>query len=83
MTFGERLKRERQKRGYSARQLARLAGVPPATIVKVESGEREYPSLPAALKIAQALGVTLDYLAGAYEDEDSQHLSAAVALVGA
>jgi transcriptional regulator with XRE-family HTH domain len=72
MRFGERLKRERQKRGYSARQLARLAGVPAATIVKVESGERAYPSLPAALKIARALGVTLDYLAGAYEEEETE-----------
>jgi transcriptional regulator with XRE-family HTH domain len=78
--FGERLKRERQKRGYSARQLARLAGVPAATIIKVESGERTYPSLPAALKIARALGVTLDYLAGAYEEEDEPEPAAVARL---
>lgn len=62
---GERLKAMRLKRGYSLRGLATLASVPVSTISAVESGERQGDNLTLATgrALAQALGVTLDYLA--------------------
>jgi XRE family transcriptional regulator of biofilm formation len=79
--IGERLRRLRTKRGLSVRQLARLAEVPHETISRVENNQQQYPSLPVAMRLSRALGVTLDYLAGMYEEEDDAELTE-VALVG-
>ena len=68
--ISERLRNLRTKRGLSVRQLARLANVPHETISRVENALQQYPSLPVAMRLAKALGVTLDYLAGMYEDDD-------------
>ena len=69
MHLGERLRRERQKKGYSARHLARIANVPFETISRLENSKQRSPSLPVAMRLARALGVTLDYLAGMYEED--------------
>ena len=71
MSFGQRLRREREKRGFSARQLARTAQVPHETISRLENSKQRSPSLPVAMRLARSLGVTLDYLAGMYEEDDS------------
>jgi transcriptional regulator with XRE-family HTH domain len=62
-TFGERLKRLRERAGMSQPKLAEAAGVPVTTLRTWEQGRRE-PLLGAALKLAVALRVTLDELAG-------------------
>jgi len=77
--IGERLRRLRDKRGLSVRQLARLAEVPHETISRLENNQQRHPSLPVAMRLAKALGVTLDYLAGMYEDEDEDEPAQAVA----
>jgi len=66
---GDRLRKLRNKRGLSVRQLARLANVPHETISRLENDHQRYPSLPVAMRLAKALGITLDYLAGMYEDD--------------
>jgi transcriptional regulator with XRE-family HTH domain len=61
--MGVRLKRLRQERGLSQAQLARLSGIPKGTLLQWEYGLRT-PLLDAAVKLADALEITLDELAG-------------------
>ena len=64
MTLGNRIKKFRHARGWTMRDLAKLSRVDHAWICRVETGERSNISLEAATRVAQALGVSLDYLAG-------------------
>lgn len=68
MHFGQRLRRIREERGVSVQDLATRAGVPYHTIYRVEHGMHASVRLDVAKKIAHALGVTLDYLAGMYDE---------------
>jgi transcriptional regulator with XRE-family HTH domain len=61
--MGVRLKKLRQERGLSQGQLAKLSGVPKGTLLQWEYGLRT-PKLDAAAKLADALDVSLDELAG-------------------
>jgi transcriptional regulator with XRE-family HTH domain len=61
--MGVRLKKLRQDRGLSQAQLAKLSGIPKGTLLQWEYGLRT-PLLDAAVKLADALEVTLDELAG-------------------
>ena len=61
--MGVRLRKLRQERGLSQAQLARLSGIPKGTLLQWEYGLRT-PLLDAAVKLADALGITLDALAG-------------------
>ena len=56
--LGLRLKEFRLRRGLSQTELARLVGVTASTISQVESN-LIYPSLPALMKMAEALAVDL------------------------
>lgn len=68
--IGDRIRKLREQRGFSVRQLARLAKIPHETISRLENNQQRFPSLPVAIRLAKTLGVTLDYLAGMYEDDD-------------
>lgn len=83
MTMGERLRKRRQELGLSQRELARRLGARYATISDLERGVREEMTIALLRKLARALGVTSDWLIGMYEDEESEHEPAGVALVGA
>jgi transcriptional regulator with XRE-family HTH domain len=61
--MGERLQRLRHRAGLSQSELAKAAGVPLGTLRGWEYGRRK-PLLDAAAKLADALGVSLDELAG-------------------
>jgi transcriptional regulator with XRE-family HTH domain len=61
-SLGDRLRVQREGQGLSVRELAKLARVDHATIVRLESGTTFRVSLDAAGKLARALGVSLDYL---------------------
>ena len=56
--LGLRLKEFRLRRGLSQTELAKLVGVTASTISQVESN-LIYPSLPALMKMAEALSVDL------------------------
>ncbi len=58
LDLGLRLKEFRVKRGLSQTELAKLVGVTPSTISQVESN-LIYPSLPALIKMGEALSVDL------------------------
>ena len=72
MRIGERIKLYREKKGWNQRELARQAQVDHAWIYRLETGERNNISLEAAKRLAKALGVTLDYLAGMYDDDEKE-----------
>jgi transcriptional regulator with XRE-family HTH domain len=61
--MGERLQKLREEAGMSQSQLARAAGLPLTTLRNWEQGRR-VPLLDNALRVAKALGVTVDHLAG-------------------
>jgi transcriptional regulator with XRE-family HTH domain len=65
--FGEIIRRLRQDLGFSQAELARAAGVHLRQIRRYESGEQQ-PVLPVAVRLADALGVTVNQLAGQPSD---------------
>ena len=83
MTFGERMRRERESRGWTQKQLAEKAGVPQETISRLETGKHRGPHIDVAVRLAKALKVSLDYLAGRYEENESEPEPAGVARGGA
>jgi len=56
------IRKLREKRGLSQEKLARLADVANNTIIKIESGENQNPTLETLQKIAKALDITIDNL---------------------
>jgi transcriptional regulator with XRE-family HTH domain len=63
-TLASNIKKYRQKAGLSQDQLARKAGIPYSTYLKIESGYTPNPSIQAVASIAEALGVSIDELVG-------------------
>jgi transcriptional regulator with XRE-family HTH domain len=62
-TFGSRLRRTREEQGLSVLALAGMTEIQPRTIERWEDG-LHYPKIEDAAKVATALGVSLDDLAG-------------------
>jgi transcriptional regulator with XRE-family HTH domain len=63
-TLALNIKKYRQKSGLSQDQLARKAGIPYSTYLKIETGYTPNPSIQAVLNIAEALSVSIDELVG-------------------
>jgi len=63
-TFQTTLRRLREAKDISPEELAVMSGVHAQTIRKLEDGQRTWPRLDIAKKLAVALGVSLDELAG-------------------
>lgn len=61
-SIGLRLRAAREAKGLSARQLDALAELTPGHTSAVESGRRADPSASTLERLANALGVTLDWL---------------------
>src|SRR3954468_20272987 len=61
--LGGIIRTQREELNLSQAELARAAGVHPRQIRRYESGEQQ-PVLAVAVRMASALGVTLDELAG-------------------
>jgi transcriptional regulator with XRE-family HTH domain len=66
---GNVLRVARAKKGLSQRDLARAAGVPPSTIAKIESGQRQ-PTHPTLAKILASVGLALTTRVEPYDDHD-------------
>jgi transcriptional regulator with XRE-family HTH domain len=60
--ISENLKKLRDKKGYSLERVARLADLSLNTIVKVENGVNQNPTIETLTKIAKALDVGVDDL---------------------
>ena len=75
MTFSDRLSFVRKQKKIKQSDLGKMVGTSGDIIGKYERGENT-PSIEVASKIADALGVTLDYLVkdGEYEQIDQETL---------
>lgn len=60
--LGQNIKSLREKHGLSQDRLAKLADVANNTIIKIEQGENQNPTLETLKKIAKALDVSIDDL---------------------
>lgn len=71
-TLGEKLKHHRNEKGYSLDKLAEITGSSKSYLWELENRDARKPSAEKLTKIAQALGVTTDYLLDdkATADED-------------
>lgn len=69
--FSTRLKNTRLKRNISRKVLAQKVDLSYSTIAKYENGERE-PDISTLNKLALSLEVSVDYLAGKSNNENSE-----------
>jgi transcriptional regulator with XRE-family HTH domain len=67
--LGRRLKAFRERAGLTQDELAARSGVSRTVIAGLETGQRSGVLLDSAIKIARALGVSIDHLAGTWENE--------------
>ncbi len=56
------IKKLREAKGLSQEKLARLADVANNTLIKMESGENQNPTLVTLKKVAKAFSVSIDDL---------------------
>ena len=61
-TIAKNIKKYRKEKGLSQDKLSRLADISHATIIKIESGGIQSPTIDTVQKIAKALGVGLEDL---------------------
>lgn len=61
-TIANNIKRYRQKLGISQDRLSKMADVTYNTIIKIESGGSQNPTIDTLSKIAKALDVSVDDL---------------------
>jgi len=62
--ISKNLKKLRESKGLSQEKLARLSDVANNTIVKMEAGKNQNPTLDTLRKIAKALTISVDELIG-------------------
>ena len=60
--LAKNIKKLREAKGLSQEKLARLADVANNTLIKMESGENQNPTLVTLKKVAKAFGVSVDDL---------------------
>ena len=62
MSIASNVKEIRAEKGYSLERVARLADVSLSTVVKIEDGTNQNPTINSLSKIATALEITVDDL---------------------
>ena len=60
--LSKNIKKFRKKIGLSQDKMARRAGIPYSTYLKIESGYTPNPSIQTVINIAEALNISVDYL---------------------
>jgi transcriptional regulator with XRE-family HTH domain len=76
MTLGEKLKALRLERRYTQDELAQKARISQGLIARIERGQVKDPSSGVLRRLARVLGCSMDYLAGLYEDDPDDALTA-------
>ena len=61
-TLTQNIKRLRKQLKLSQEELAKKAGITYSTLIKIESGKNDNPTIKTLLKIAKALNVKIDDL---------------------
>lgn len=69
----QKLKEEREKKGFSQKQISSIIGISASMISSYESGQRT-PSILVLAKYAQALSVSTDYLIGIKTEIEEHNL---------
>ena len=64
MSFGQRVKTLREQKGWNQKALAKAGGMTQPAVSRIESGGVNQPRLAVLNRLAQALGVAVDYLVG-------------------
>jgi transcriptional regulator with XRE-family HTH domain len=72
MTLGEKVKRLREARAWTIRELGRRANVRHGTLYRLEAGESHTVGSDTLKRLAETFGVTADYLLGIGEKR-SEH----------
>jgi transcriptional regulator with XRE-family HTH domain len=67
--FGERIHTLRRRRDLTLRALGDMANVSYVTVSKIERGKMPQVSVDIVVKLADALGVSVDYLLGRKTEE--------------
>jgi transcriptional regulator with XRE-family HTH domain len=62
--LGKNLKEIRRRKGWSQQKLAEVAGLSYVTIAKIEQNRAKEPTIHSMIKIADALGVSIDEIVG-------------------
>lgn len=62
MIESSKIKRMREKMGLSQEKLARIADVSNNTIINIEAGKQQNPTVDTIKKIAKALSVSIEDL---------------------
>ena len=62
LTISKNIRRLRKEKGLSQDKLSKLANVAFHTVVKIESGETNNPTIETVKKIAEALETSVDNL---------------------
>ena len=62
--LAQNIKKLRKKHKLSQEELAKKAGITYSTLIKIESGANDNPTIKTLKKIADALKVSLDKLVG-------------------
>lgn len=70
-TFGERLTRLREEKGYTGTYVAEQIGVDTSNISKWELGSRDNPTSTVLIKLSDFFNCSIDYLLGRTEDIQS------------
>ena len=73
LMIGTRIQQQREQIGFTREKLAEASGLSVQSIVKVESGTRNFRIL-SLISIARALGLSTDYLLGLVEYDDIQNI---------
>jgi transcriptional regulator with XRE-family HTH domain len=60
--LAENIKTLRKKKGLTQERLARLADISNNTLIKIEQGIAKEPTITTIIKIASALGISIDKL---------------------
>ena len=61
ITFGERVRRNRERKNYTVPDFAKLIGVTEKILYNIETNRSE-PNLETLIKMSNVLKVSLDYL---------------------
>jgi transcriptional regulator with XRE-family HTH domain len=78
--LGERLLIARRRQNMTSAALAAKVGTSRVTISRLENGHKPHVSFDVILRIAEALDVSLDFLAGRKEEQKRTEMLAAVAV---
>jgi len=81
--FGKRVTTMRKRRRLSIPDLVERTGLSYQSLWRIERGQQGEPGVFTAAKIASALGCSVDYLVGLYEEKtESESKPTAAALIG-